>query len=773
MDKGLLKGFAVWARETLLAAVKKRAASYGIREGDTLDGGFAMLSCMIKEKGLDAVTEEAAYTFFIRFVALRYLDAVGISLGDGKGDLRERCQALSRRFPRVFGEIDSALSLLFPEEGEVFERMTAQIPSEEFASAETVGWLYQYYMSRRHEALVDPLYKRAYTKEELPIATQIFTPEWVVRYTLDNSLGRYWLERNPHSRLKERLDYLILPEEGFSSAKDKLLPEEITVIDPCVGTGHFLSYAFDLLMTIYTECGYPERDAAKLILTKNLYGLDIDGRVTRLACFTLLMKAYPYAPEVIEDRTLRLNLYTLVGWDDMAESDVAAFTGGSGALKEEIRRLSARMQAGEECGSLLSADKIDFAPLLARCEEMPDSPLAEMIRGAYCTVCRYRIVVTNPPYMNKYSPKLKAFLRENYAAYKGDLFSAFMMRAFDYCKDDGYIGMMTPNVWMFIKSYEELRRLILSEKSIVTLVQMAKGSFFKEASVDVCAFVLANCRSEKAGEYIALEGFKGDMDLQGEMTRAAAAEKDCAYRYRLDAKRFFDVSGMPIVFDLSEGLRAVFRAGTELGERATARNGMKTGDNDRFLRLWWELDRNRFKTDCRRFSEAVASGVKWFPYNKGGDYRKWYGNNDYAVNWEKGGEEIFSLAKIDGRAVQDYPAALKFVPSLSWSLVTSGKPAFRYKEGNLSDIAGMSLFDEKERLLCDLGLLNSKVAETVLSLISPTVNFQAGDIARVPTLSTVYETPRVRELAEENIALSREDWDAFETSWDFKKHPLL
>ena len=384
----------------------------------------------------------------------------------------------------------------------------------------------------------------------------------------------------------------------------------------------------------------------------------------------------------------------------------------------------------------------------------------------------YVAVCTNPPYLNKYNAKLKGFVNDKYKDYSGDLFSVFIYRNLQLCKPNGYCGFMSPFVWMFIKTYEKLREFIIRSRSITTLIQM-EYSAFEEATVPICSFVLQNKKSDEAGLYFRLSDFKGGMEVQRKKVLEAIANPDCGYFYEAQQSNFSKIPGSPVAYWVSNGLLEAFDSGKSLDEIALARNGMKTGENGRFVRLWWEVAIADLNLYAKDWKSAVASKAKWFPYNKGGEYRKWYGNNDCIVNWENQGNEIFNHAKADKRNVQDYPLELKFIPSVSWSLVTSGQPAFRYKVYNLSDIAGMSFFTKEPSLSLLLGFCNSKIALEILRILAPTINFQAGDIGRLPVVEYGDQAEGICNLVSSNIALSKDDWDSYEPSWDFKRHPLL
>ena len=810
MNKAAIQKFAIWARTTLMEQVAQRAYQYGItkdsygEENAVTVNGMALspqeqsqrreLVREIQAKGYDQVMEEVAYTWFNRFIALRYMEVNNylpshirvFSNAQGAFDpeilkealhidlpgldqskvaeyieknetealyrylLLTQCNALNEGLPKMFEKMGGYTELLFPNNilrpDSVLGRMVADIPEEDWTDqVQIIGWMYQYYNSEKHDAVIN-IYKGTIPREDIPAATQLFTTDWVVRYMVDNSLGRYWLERNPQSKLAEKLEYLVTPKDGALPQIDQHIdPTEITFFDPCMGSGHVLVYAFDVLMEIYKECGYSERDAASAIVEHNLFGLDIDPRATQLATFAVAMKGRQYDRRFLS-RHLSLHLYSPDDYED-----------------------------GLEYGSLIRVDELEERP--EPTQELTlfdDNYEAKLNTWNFRRLLsrKYTIVCTNPPYLNKYNAKLKDFVNGNYKDYSGDLFSVFIYRNLLFCQTDGYCGFMTPFVWMFIKTYEKLRQFIIQNKSITTLIQM-EYSAFEEATVPICSFVLKNGKETAKGLYFKLSEFKGGMEVQREKVIEALKDNSCAYFYETSATNFSKIPGSPIAYWVSEKLLKAFDLGKSLGDLALARNGMKTGDNGRFLRIWWEIISNKINLQAENSAQALSSHAKWFPYNKGGEFRKWYGNNDYVVNWENQGDEIFNCAKSDKRNVQDYPLELKFIPSVSWSLVTSGQPAFRYKCYNISDIAGMSFFAQKPELLIYLAFCNSKIAFEMLKILAPTINFQAGDIGRLPILELGNLNNTVVELVEENIEISQQDWDADETSWDFKRHPLV
>lgn len=704
----------------------------------------------------------------------------------------KQCNKLHDVLPELFEKTDDYTELLltvsFTDSDGVLYHLVHDIDEDDFnvekeGQVQIIGWLYQYYISEKHSSVIDIKGGKAIKKEDVPAATQLFTTHWVVQYMVDNSLGRYWIERNPESDLKSKLKFYVEPE-NFTTVDEKISPEDLTVFDPCMGSGHILVYAFEVLMQIYLECGYTERDATSLILENNLFGLDIDDRAYQLAYFAVMMKARSYDRRILT-RGVKPNVYSI------KESNFLVNSWQKISDDEKFRKIFQTVVDtfidAKEYGSILNVPDADYDYALSVIDDFQQSvPVdfeAQILRGktddiralvnqAKLMAKKYTAVVTNPPYMNKFDAKLKKYIADNFAEYKGDLFSVFMYHNFSFCTPDGYSAFMTPNVWMFIKSYEALRKYIINYKGISSLIQMAKGAFFKEATVDICAFVLHNSHND-LGDFIRLEDFKGDMEVQKQKVLEALADKSCGYYYETDQTSFSKIPGSPIAYWVNDGLLSAFANGKSLGNIALARNGMKTGENGRFVRLWWEVEVEKFNSTANDWKIASSSGAKWFPYNKGGEFRKWYGNNDCIVNWQNEGDEIFNHAKTDKRNVQDYPLELKFKPSVSWSLVTSGQPAFRYKENNLSDIAGMSFYTQKEDLIILLGFCNSKITLEILKLLAPTINFQAGDIGRLPIVDYNIEANTIRELTFSNIENSKIDWDSYETSWDFKRNPLV
>ena len=653
---------------------------------------------------------------------------------------------------------------------------------------EIIGWLYQYYISKKHEEVIDPLHGKTIKKADIPAATQLFTTDWVVRYMVDNSLGRYWIERNPQSKLAEKLEFFVTPKNGeIQYVNEKISPTDVTFFEPCMGSGHILVYAFDILMEIYREVGYSDRDAALSIVENNLFGMDIDKRAYQLAYFAVMMKARSYNRRALT-KGISNNLAVVEESNSIDQFICDGVTTNDEQNKIGEYLVEAYKDA-QEIGTLQTIEKKDYIGFtdylhgIASSVELTEfdsnvwvkdklPKMLQFAKQAEIMSNKYAVVCTNPPYMNKLEGQLKKFMVDNYKSYSGDLFSVFMYRNFDYCKSDGYSAFMTHNVWMFIKKYENLRNYIINQKTIISLIQMAKGAFFKEATVDISTFILKNCKSKESGLYIRLEKFKGDMEVQKQKVLEAIENKNCGYFYEAKQDNFSELPCSPIAYWTSQQLMNDFKNGTLLGELAKPRQGMATTNNNLFLRLWYEVNNTDMYLCAKNREEALNSKCKWFPYNKGGDFRKWYGNNDYLVNWKNDGADIkhYLIGKNPNIPRGE---SLYFKECFSWSLISSADPAFRYKApGNIFDIAGMSCFSD-DKLFYLMALCNSKVALSVLHILAPTINFQAGDIANIPVLVDIHNKKRVEEITKANVKISKNDWDAFEASWDFKKQPLV
>lgn len=846
MDRQAIRKFATWARRSLKAQVSATMQKCKIIANVATEQAAPSIENDIPSPP-DNIVEDFAYELFYRICALRYMEVNGVILPKGfrsfteedntychpmialsicenpgmlRWEYEEALDAarsvgpeerfyrtalvavfryLSDTFPNAFRELEKDEELfcipdeLFDDDG-VIARMISEISLDDWREGvEILGWLYQYYFEEKRAYVIDPLASKTAAKGDIPVATQIFTPEWVVRYMVDNSLGRYWLERSPQSRLRRQLTYYVASKtedetRGEPTATDGLAPESVKILDPCVGSAHILLYAFDVLMAIYRECGYDDSEAVCSIVEHNLYGIDIDDRVVALAHFAILVKASQYDKTFLE-RNITPHLYAIQESNDIEMRSIDD--------SPTHRYLVNVFDNAKTTGTLIAVENRDYEGYISdinkRLRNALDAEseskhayakLKALARQAKLLSDKYTIVCTNPPYMNKHERGLKDFLTTAYKDYSGDLFSAFIYRNMQLCEPKGYCAYMTPNVWMFIKTYKKLRHYIIRNKRIVTLIQMAKGAFFNDATVDICAFVLKNARSTGSGTYFRLEDFHGNMEVQKKKVLEALSNRQCGYVYTRDQRNFEIIPGYPLAYWISPELAEAFRSARLLNSGASPRQGLATTDNKRFLRRWHEVAFDAIAFHCADCREAQKTHKKWFPYNKGGEFRKWYGNAEYIVNYQNNGEEIIA------NVMRKYPylktpwyvvknTEYYFQTSLSWSKISSGCAAFRYfPQGFIFDVSGCSLFHDDEAMrMYHLGLLNSKVTQMIFEAISPTLNYEVGHIANLPVLEPQNDDEFVRSdiirRVEENIAISKLDWDSRETSWDFRQHPFL
>jgi len=818
MNKNAIQKYAVWARNELIEQIQQRAYQYGIsqkgygEENATVISGRVLSTDEkrqrtafvheIQKQGYQQAIEEVAYTWFNRFVALRYMevndylpthvrvfsdasgsfnpeilkDVLHLELKDlDRAKVSEllnanqteelyryllltQCNALYEALPEMFERLGSYTEMLLPNNilkpDSVLGRLVTDIPEEDFRDAvQIIGWMYQYYNTEPKQAVFDGLKKNVkISKEKIPAATQLFTPDWIVRYMVENSLGRVWLESHPNDALKANWKYYLDEAEQTPEVAEKLRvlrsqspvksPEDIRLIDPCMGSGHILVYAFDVLMQIYESEGYNSRDAAKLILEKNIYGLDIDRRAYQLAYFSLMMKARQYNRRIFSD-DIKPQVYYPAGWSD-----------------------------GEEYGSLVKVDT--FSPM----PELPKDQLTifddyerdlRVWNFKRLLSQKYDVVVTNPPYMgNKgLNAKVSEFLQTKYPDYKSDTFAAFIIRCGEMAKPSGFVGMFSPYVWMYLLSYEKLRNNLYTTKNITSFIQF-EYSAFEEATVPVCSFVYRNRKIGERGGYFRLVDFRGGMEVQHQKYLEAIEDPNCGFFYTADTDEFSKVPGSPIssYWVTSNGINNFLRARV-LSDIANPRQGLISGDVNRFVRIWWECAFNKIGLN------SETESAKWFPYNNGGEYRKWYGNNADVVNWENDGFEIRNFVDDKGKQ-RSRPQNQQFYfnEGGTWTAISSGAFSVRYfPEGYLFSNAGMAMFAEHKTLLYLVAMLNTKLCQYYLRIFSETLNYNQGDIARLPVI--VDNKDSVNSVASDTIALSRTDWDSFETSWDFKRHPLL
>ena len=711
--------------------------------------------------------------------------------------LLTQCAELKAALPDifVFGARDRDYTeLLFPNNSLSGDSFIAKMLSETDEkedwqdAVQIIGWLYQYYNDEQKNEVIN-IYKGTVKKEDIPAATQLFTTDWVVRYMVDNSLGRYWIERHPESKLAEKLEFFVTPKNGEIKHIDEFVkPEDVKFLDPCMGSGHILAYAFDVLMEIYKESGYTERDAAAMIVQNNLFGLDIDDRASQLAYFAVMMKARSYDRRFLS-RGIKPNVFAIKESNRMGAAARDGLTMDA-EMNAISRYLVDSFLDAKELGSIITVEPKDYdgyMVYLDGCDgqgqlTMEDADwlqntrpmLKALARQAKVLSAKYPVICTNPPYLNKIEGRLKTFVTENYKDYSGDLFSVFTYRNLMFCKQDGYCGYMTPFVWMFIKTYEKLREFIIQSKSITTLVQM-EYSAFEEATVPICSFVLKNGKATENGLYFKLSDFKGGMDVQKQKVLEALVNKDCGYFYEADQSNFSKIPGSPVAYWASKTVLELFEQKC-IDNYVLFRQGMATSDNNRFLRLWYEVLLTKENFNATDLRDAEQSNKKWFAYNKGGEYRKWYGNAEYVVNWENDGREMkaYTSTLTQGMNVRLKSREYYFKECISWSKISSGNIAFRfYPEGFAFDVAGCCIFDTGDYKNYFLGLLNSQLTVSLTKFLIPTLNYELDHLKKVPVIIDENKASNVNSIVRLNIEISKEDWDSYETSWDFKRNPLV
>ncbi len=805
----------------------------------------------INQTSFSRVMEEVAYTWFNRFTALRFMEvnnylptkvrvlsssnadsaepdmmkeALSLDLDLDKELVYEmkvnneseelfkyliikHCNDLNRFMPFMFEKIDDFTEILFPEgllAKDSFVRQmtnTEVIPEDNWEKVEIIGWLYQYYIAEEKDRVIKA--KKKYKTEEIPFATQLFTPDWIVRYMVQNSLGRYWIESHPeHRDLLDNWEFYLENPNPEPDFEEKLAPyinkelrvEDIKCFDPAMGSGHILVYMFDVLYEIYSKCGYIDREIPRLIIENNLYGLDIDDRAYQLACFSVVMKALEYNKRFfrsIEREGLKLNLASIQETNIVTDEEISYIVGNSDEKLKEVKEFFGQFNNAKSIGSLIKVGKFDQDFFEERTTYIKNNPakdlfedetrkklftlLPKLIKQAEIMSKQYSVLITNPPYIgNKYlNQNLVDYLNQHYGDVKSDLFSAFIKYSFSIVEKNGHIGFMTPLVWMFISAYEQLRKQLITKKSISSLIQL-EYSAFEEATVPICTFTVRNYQPDVMGTYIRLSDFKGAVN---QPIKVLEAKKDNVnYKYHVKSSEFTNIPGYPIAYWVSQEMISTYLEGVSLGEIASPKTGMTTADNNRFLRLWYEVSMEKVGFNCRDHNEAILSNKKWFPYSKGGGYRKWKGFDEYLVNWENNGFEIKNNKDSKGKRLASVRSEDKyFKPCITWSAVTSYKFSSRMVEsGRIFDSGGSSIFPKKDLYYLQ-GLLNSKITDTHLAMCNPTLNFQPRDISNIPLIYPKDETLklRVEELVKECCNISKDDWDSFETSWDFKRSPLL
>ena len=853
MNKNAIKNYAVWARTELMKQVAQKAYEYNVTETslpdyntDNVNGRLLSgdekkqlneLITEVKKNGYDHVVEEVAYTWFNRFIALRYMevnnylpqrirvftndnnefkpdlltDAIHVELEgldkqkvfdyieENKQEelykylLLTLCNDMNQYLPDMFTSIKDYKTLLFPDnllkEDSVLAKLITDIDEDSWTDqVQIIGWLYQYYIQMPKDELIHA--KKQYRNDDVPFVTQLFTPDWIVRYLVENTLGNYYVRKNPNTDLINDWKYFI---KNNSSENNLKKIEDIKFIDPCMGSGHILVYAFDLLMSFYQENGYAPRDAAELILKNNLYGFDIDERAYQLAYFSLMMKARQYNRRILSSK-IKPNIYCIRNTE--IESALYDYLISKNAeIKTTLINFKSIFDDANTYGSLLNVAMLNNEEIENLESELTDvinnsnANLEEMLfqldikdhllpslRIARLLQSKYDFVVTNPPYLSSslMPNELKNFVQSNYKDAKSDLFAVFIKKCIELSNASGYIGMLTPYVWMFISSYESLRHYVLQNTNISGLIQLEYNAF-EAACVPVATFILHNTDEKYKGNYIKLSDFKG-AENQAPKTIEAIQNHNCGFYYETSTENFSKIPGNPIAYWVSSKLLSAFQDGRPLSAVASPCIGLQTADNGRFLRLWYEVCNQNISFDCTSTEDSLARATRWFPFNKGGDFRRWYGNRDYVVNWENDGYEIKHFTYENGkqRSVVRNPG-FYFRQSVTCSAITSSTVTYRfYPKGAIFDVNMRSYFiADEEKEMYVLGFLNSKVVNVIASIISPSLALNAYDMNRFPFIYNQKQSNCVAVKTKELINISKKDWDSFETSWDFKGHPLV
>ena len=862
MNKSDLKNFAIRARLELLQRVADRAALYGVDEAKSktrtiassetfhkLDGAVLTdteirqrnaLIARVYRLGYRPAMEEAAYTWFNRFIAIKYMQehqllpvlqrvlpdspsvlpqvlreaqdvslpgvdpATVLALLDANRTdelykllLIALCNALSDPLPGMFEKISQTSELLFPDallKAESVLGELAKLDADSWSDIQVIGWLYQYFNTEPKDEVFALLKKNVkITKERIPAATQLFTPDWIVRYMVENSLGRLWQEGHHDKNLRMKWRYYMdeAPQEPEVAAQlaelrrgyAALQPEQLTVLDPCMGSGHILVYAFDVLMDIYRSVGYTDRDAVQSIMENNLYGLDIDDRAAQLAYFALMMKACEYDRRFLR-RGVQPHVCAIAESVPVDEHLLDVF----GTEKPLARQLVHTFANAKEYGSLLSVDltQEELRRLSSRVDElesssqnsllaMADSAQAvavvkPLLQQSQILIHKYDAAITNPPYMggSGMNENLSRFVKEHYPDSKSDLFACFIERGLDFIKETGFSSMITMESWMFLSSFEKLRTSLLKETSIVSMVHMpylGKGGTSLGINFGTAATVLSKAHTNG---YVAAFDRISYYETDDEGVPFSFPVENEYYKHT-NTDNFSKIPGAPVAYWVKNF--SIFD-NPKLATIIDARIGMVSGDNDRFLRFWYEVCKQ--KIEFGALPKKDPQKLKWYPLQKGGEFRKWYGNEQYIINWENNGYELKCDNYLGARVrSHNYNGEQQFKEGITWNSITSGTFNCRYvPEGFTFDAAGpLCEVTKKEYLFNVLGMLSSKVANYLFGLINPTINFPSGYLEALPFIPVSLEATDA--LVKSNISLSISDWDSFETSWNFKKHPMI
>ena len=860
MDKNILKKFAIESRKELTEKIETKIKKFFVDEefkvvinGDIYSlvnekhtliltkreyDDRCLLIKRIKEITLEQVIEEAAYTWFNRIIAIRYMEihdylpltkdnqSLGIrvlSSRDNHPDpeimkfsnltnseldidlnksyymtLRDDnkkfeyillliCKKLGKVIPQVFDGVTDYIDLLIPDnllnESGYITKVLRDVPEENYNDVEIIGWLYQYYNQTEKDRVISA--KKVYKKNEIPFATQLFTPDWIVKYMVENSLGKFWIEHGGNKNLINNWKYYIKTEN--EELKEKVDPKEIKCIDPCSGSGHILIYMFEILYQIYESYGYSKNDIVEFILENNLYGLDIDDRAGQLSILSVILKAREYDKRIFNKKIIQnLNVMSIQESNGLNkdvldiiksnEEDIEGYT-----LNETIDYIYENFENAKEIGSLLILDNKDYNQVIEKINKLTNEQLnifdiekqntinekyLPLILNAKLLTQKYEVVVTNPPYMNKglMSENLKKYIFDKYNKYKTDISACFIIKEVNLLKSDGYVGLMTPNVLLYISSFEELREEILNKASINSLIKLSNGCFFKEATVDIVTFILSLNKINKS-IFVSLDKKNSNIDEQEKLFEEAISQRKQNQFFVLEQDLFFNIPGKNFAFWLPPEILKTF-SNVNIGDITFPKAGVVTGSDKDFIRNWYEVN---FDDICFEIKEKGDFG-KYYVFQKGGDYRRWFGNNEYVIALKKLYDPAFYNSSIRKGDKDFY-----FKEGIGWSQIGSNKEkSFRMIKNAVCGTATPMLYLKNEKYKNYLlGLLNTKYAELLINTLNPTLKLHANEVAKIPFIINEDELEEIDKLVKDNIELCKLEWDLYETSWEFCKHPLM
>lgn len=821
-DKLVLKdGFNQFINETAFTWFNRFTAIRYMEVNEYLDHGYRVLS--------NGVNAEFGQGFEILPHAADVADDLGLNksdivdmLLDGNKEeelyraiLLGQCHQLSEAMSFMFEKLDDATELLLPDNltktDSLLKSLINDIPEDNWKDSETgkgqievIGWLYQFYISEHKDAVIGKVVKR----EDIPAATQLFTPNWIVKYLVQNSLGRQWLATYPDSELKEKMEYYITPAEQSDDVIEQLKaitptsidPEEIKVLDPACGSGHILVEVYEVLREIYLERGYRLREIPELILTKNIYGLDIDDRAAQMAAFAVLMKAREDDKRIFS-RDIKLNIHSIQSTENLninqlwanldldgnkqagsmgdlfaePQLDISEVSAKNKVYLDLLRYLKEQFIDAKNLGSLIEVDSQHLESLTQLQEKLADKAqgseptakqaaqtLIPIVEQAIVLAVKYDVAVANPPYMGSkgMNGALKDFAKKSYPNSKSDLFAIFMERVFNFLKEDGYNAQVNMQSWMFLSSYEAMRGDFINNKTFITMAHLGSRAFGQISGevVQTTAWVINNqyVHEYQPSFFRLIDGNEQEKEL--------ALRNKLHLFDKIKLSDFKKIPSTPIAYWITDQQLKLFSTLPKINEVANVAEGSTTGDVNRFLKMWHEIDFNTIGFNHPDRDSARNSRAKWFPYNKGGEYRKWYGNNDYVVNWQNDGESIKNYTGSFVRGEKHY-----FKRGITWSKVCSGDLSFRaFENGYLFDTGGLCLFTGNRDYM--IALLNSNASTEIMKILAPTLNFTVGTVSSIPYLEGIDD---IESIAKELILLAKNDWDSKESSWDFSNSNLI